>query len=128
MDKKKRLTLEDLIAAKEKPLVQTSEVYVPVLDGTLELRRQSLVTYQKAVSAINRAQTDEEALRATFEAIYAFCPMLHEQALQDAYGCKTPPDIVPLVLREDAGSVSAVVEGILAMYGDGSKAREALKN
>ena len=126
MIKQKKLSLEDLLAQKERPIEQTAEVYVPGLGGALELQRQSLVTYQKAVTAISRAQTAEEGLRATFDAIYTFCPMLHEKALQDAYGCQIPTDIVPMVFRENAADISAVMDGILAMYGDG--ARDEVKN
>ena len=126
MSEKKNLTLEDMIARKETPLQQTAEVYVPCLDGNLTIQRQSLVTYQRAVDAINGAESAEERLRATFEAVYAFCPILHEPALQEAYGCKVPPDIVPLVFREDAGSIGAVFSAILALYGDG--VRDELKN
>lgn len=124
----KKLTLEDLIALKERPIQQTREVYVPGMGGTLTLQRQSLVTYQKAVDAINRAQGAEESLRATFQCIYTFCPMLHEQALQDAYECQAPPDIVPKIFREDAGDISRVFGAILEMYGDGQALRDQVKN
>jgi len=127
---KKKLTLEDLIALKEKPLTTTAEVYVPALGGTITIQRGSLMDYQRAIDAINSASSTEERVRATFEAIYTFCPILHDPNLHIVYGTDqegcVPPDIVPRVFREDAGSISAVFNGILELYGDG--VRTEVKN
>ena len=125
--KHRKLTIADLIAHKEKPLQQTAEVYVPGMDGTIEIKRLPLVEYQELILDVNNAQTAAEQLRATFNLIYSFCPILHAQETLDACGCKgAPTDVVPLVFREDAGDMQAVTSAILEMYGNGT--RDEIKN
>ena len=58
MDKRK-LSLAELIARKEKPLKQTAEVFVPGMGGTVEIRRLPLVEYQELSSALWRFRTLE---------------------------------------------------------------------
>lgn len=129
MSEHRKLTLAELIAQKEKPLQQTAEVFVPGMGGTIEIRRRPLVEYQEGITAINEAKSAAEGMRATFDFVYAFCPILHAQELQEAYGIKgAPTDIVPAVFRENAGDISAVVSAILAMYGDGRTVRDEVKN
>ena len=128
MDKRK-LSLAELIARKEKPLKQTAEVFVPGMGGTVEIRRLPLVEYQELSSAYATAKGGGETLEAIYDMIYAFVPILHSQELLDAYGCKgAPTDVVPLVFREDVGDMVAVINAVGALYGDGGEARDEIKN
>lgn len=128
MDKRK-LTLAELIARKEKPLQQTAEVYVPGMDGTIEIKRLPLVEYQELSSAYATADGGAETLRAIYEMIYAFCPILHAQEMQEAYGIKgAPTDVVPLVFRENVTDMVAVINGIGGLYGEGTDLRNEVKN
>lgn len=128
MDKRK-LSLAELIARKEKPLRQTAEVFVPGMGGTVEIRRLPLVEYQELSSAYATAKGGGETLQAIYDMIYAFVPILHSQELLDAYGCKgAPTDVVPLVFREDVGDMVTVINAVGALYGDGAEARDEVKN
>lgn len=130
MSEKQKATVAGLIAMKEKPLVQTAEVYVPTLDMVFTVQRRGLMEYQRVVDDISNAATTEEQIRATFMAIYTFCPILHDPELQAAYGTDKAPhlplDIVPMVFREDAGAIKTVFNAILELYGDG--VRDEVKN
>lgn len=130
MAEHKKLTVADLLAMKEKPLAQTADVYVPALDRIVTIERRSLMDYQRAVDAINNATTTEEQLRATFEIIYTFCPILHDPELQAGYGTDqaphVPPDIVPMAFQQNAGAIKTVFNAILELYGDG--VRDEVKN
>ena len=129
MSQHRKLSLEELIARKEKPLRQSEEIYVPGMDGTIEIRRLPLVEYQELTSAYATARPGREVLQAIYDIIYAFCPILHAQELQEAYGCKgAPTDVVPLVFREDVGDMIQVVTAIGALYGDGQALRDEVKN
>lgn len=128
MDKRK-LSIAELLAKKERRSVQTTEVYVPGLEGCLELVRQPLGMYIDLNGRIAEAPDGEAFLRAAADEIYEFCPILHSQEMQEGYDCKVPTDIVHKLLGDSLGDYMAICTAINGLYDmDGASPRDEAKN
>lgn len=129
MSEHRKLSIAELLARKERRTVQTAEVYVPGLDGCLELVRQPLGMYIDLNGKIADAPDGESFLRAAADMIYEFCPVLHTQEMQEGFDCKVPTDIVHKLLGDGLGDYMAICSAINGMYGmDGAEARDEAKN
>lgn len=120
----KKLSIADLMAQKEKPLRESLWVDVPGLGGEIEVRRRPLARFLELTSSFTQ---DDPAgmLRAQYELIYEFCPILHDPELQAEFGCKIPTEIVPLVFQENMGDMNRVIEAVSGFY---LEAEEQVKN
>lgn len=121
----RKLTVADLLERRERKRQETRAVEVPGLGGELEIRRLPLVRFLELSDRVKEDSTAEELLRAQYDMIYAFCPILHSQELLE--GCQVPTDIVPKVFGDDMGAMNTVVNAIAAMYGVESQEDE-IKN
>lgn len=111
-----KLTIEDLLAQKDRQEVKTKTVHLDGLGGELEVRR---IPLDKFTDYMERTQKGDAKtkLETQYEMIYDCCTILHNEQLQEAYECKDPLDIVPRVLRENIMDMNALVAAISAFYG-----------
>lgn len=111
-----KLTIEDLLAQKDRQEVKTKTVHLDGLGGEMEVRR---IPLDKFTDYMERTQKGDAKtkLETQYEMIYDCCPILHNEQLQEAYECKDPLDIVPRVLRENIMDMNALVAAISAFYG-----------
>ena len=111
-----KLTIEDLLAVKERPSYEKTTVFLPSLGGELEVVKIPLARYMRMIS--EAASDDaEKSLYAQYDLIYACCPLLHDAQLQEAYACHEPSEIVPKVLQENLGDLNTLTVAITGMYG-----------
>lgn len=111
-----KLTIEDLLAQKDRRQDDVKTVYLDGLGGELEVRRIPLVKFTDYMDRTQKGDA-KATLEAQYEMIYACCPILHNEQLQEAYECKDPLDIVPKILRENIMDMNALVTAISAFYG-----------
>lgn len=113
---KKLLTIEDLLAKKGWQQDEVKRVYLHILGGELEVHRIPLVKFMDYMDRTQKGDT-KAMLEAQYEMIYACCPILHNEQLQEVYECKDPLDIVPKILRESIADMNALVTTISSFYG-----------
>ena len=111
-----KLTIEDLLAQKDWRQDDVKTVHLDGLGGELEVRRIPLVKFTDYMERTQKGDA-KAMLEAQYEMIYACCPILHNEQLQEAYECKDPLDIVPKILRENIMDMNALVTAISAFYG-----------
>lgn len=115
----KKLALEDLLARAEQRAGDKKaykQVYFPNLGGDLVFEKIPLPRMLAMMDGIDRnIVTDNLAFQV--DLIYQCCPMLRNRALQEAYDCKEPTDIVCLVFDDNFGDISKASEEILDFYG-----------
>lgn len=111
-----KLTIEDLLAQKDRRQVDVKTVHLDGLGGELEVRRIPLVKFTDYMDRTQKGDA-KATLEAQYEMIYACCPILHNEQLLEAYECKDPLDIVPKILRENIMDMNALVTAISAFYG-----------
>lgn len=111
-----KLTIEDLLAQKDLRQDNVKTVHLDGLGGELEVRRIPLVKFTDYMERTQKGDA-KATLEAQYEMIYACCPILHNEQLQEAYECKDPLDIVPKILRENIMDMNALVTAISAFYG-----------
>lgn len=111
-----KLTIEDLLAQKDRRQDDVKTVHLDGLDGELEVRRIPLVKFTDYMDRTQKGDA-KATLEAQYEMIYACCPILHNEQLLEAYECKDPLDIVPKILRENIMDMNALVTAISAFYG-----------
>ena len=111
-----KLTIEDLLAKKDRRQDDVKTVHLDGLGGELEVRRIPLVKFTDYMDRTQKGDA-KATLEAQYEMIYACCPILHNEQLLEAYECKDPLDIVPKILRENIMDMNALVTAISAFYG-----------
>lgn len=111
-----KLTIEDLLAQKDRRQDDVKTVHLDGLGGELEVRRIPLVKFTDYMERTQKGNAKTK-LETQYEMIYACCPILHNEQLLEAYECKDPLDIVPRVLRENIMDMNALVAAISAFYG-----------
>lgn len=115
----KKLALEDLLARAEQRAGDKKaykQVYFPSLGGDLVFEKIPLPRMLAMMDGVDRnIVTDNLAFQV--DLIYQCCPMLRNRALQEAYDCKEPTDIVCLVFDDNFGDISKASEEILDFYG-----------
>lgn len=111
-----KLTIEDLLAKKDRRQDDVKTVHLDGLGGELEIKR---IPLQKYMEYMERAESGnaQATLDAQNEMIFACCPILHSQQLQEAYECKDPLDIVGKVLQDNIVDMNALVTAISTFYG-----------
>ena len=80
-----------------------------------EVRRLPLARFMEISRGVN-SEDPAATLQAQYDMIYAFCPILHEDDLQEHFACDVPTDIVPKIFRENMGSMNLVVDAIGSFY------------
>lgn len=111
----KKLNIADLMAQKEKVVKKSLWVDVPELGGEIEVRRQPLARFMELSSKVT-PEDPVATLQAQYDMIYAFCPILHDNALQEHFKCQVPTDIVPKIFNENIESMNLVVNAIGSFY------------
>lgn len=111
-----KLTIEDLLAQKDRQQDDVKTVHLDGLGGELEVRRIPLVKFTDYMERTQKGDS-KATLEAQYEMIYACCPILHNEQLLEAYECKDPLDIVPKILRENIMDMNALVTAISSFYG-----------
>lgn len=129
MDKRKKLTLEELVAKKEQrnqDKLIFKDVFIPSLGGCLTLKK---LPVSRFVSLTGRydASDFEQAIDYQIALAYASCPMFQNKELQEAYEVGEPSEIVMAVLADDLGALSQLTDAITGFYGLG-EAEEEVKN
>lgn len=131
MDKKthKKLALEDLMARAEQRAGDKKaykQFFVETMDGELTFEKIPLT---RVLAMMDRVESDTmiENLDFQVDLIYQCCPMLRNHALQEAYNCKEPTDIVCAVFEDNLGIITQASEAILDFYGMADK-KDAVKN
>ena len=115
----KKLALEDLMARAEQRAGDKKaykQVYFPTLGGELVFEK---IPLPRVLAMMDRVESDTmiENLDIQVDLIYQCCPMLRNHALQEAYNCKEPTDIVCAVFDDNFGDISKASEEILDFYG-----------
>lgn len=111
-----KLTIEDLLAKKDRQEVKSKTVYLNGLGGELEVRRIPLARYMEYTDKASSGDA-QAMLEAQCEMIYACCPILHDQQLQEAYECREPLEIVEKVLQDNLADMNALTVAIASLYG-----------
>lgn len=125
----KKLALEDLMARAEQRAGDKKaykQVYFPTLGGELVFEK---IPLPRVLAMMDRVESDTmiENLDLQVDLIYQCCPMLRNHALQEAYNCKEPTDIVCAVFEDDLGTITQASEAILDFYGLADN-KDAVKN
>lgn len=112
-----RLTIEQLIAKKDHRSPETRLVHLDSLGGDLEIRKIPLGRYMEMSGRVEKADDMAEALSIEYEMIYACCPILHSQQLQEAYECRDPLEIVPKLFDDNLSDLNKIMAEIAMFYG-----------
>ena len=125
----KKLALEDLMARAEQRAGDKKaykQVYFPTLGGELVFEK---IPLPRVLAMMDRVESDTmiENLDLQVDLIYQCCPMLRNHALQEAYNCKEPTDIVCAVFEDNLGTITQASEAILDFYGLEDN-KDAVKN
>lgn len=130
-DKKnlKRLTLEDIIFAKEKrekDKLQVKEIEIPSLGGTLLFKRPSDEMVFDMIDSLNDNKDMKNIVDEMAKIIYACCDQLHEKELYEEFDVGDPVDIVFEVM--DSGDIIDVGDKVCSMNSLYQNAGETVKN
>ena len=107
----KKATIEDLIARKVQSDDDKLKVkLVDIADG-LALEVLTLL------DGVEDDKSLTQSVGFMQQLVYESCPMLHDKALQNAYECVEPYDIVLAVLNDNIGVLSDLTEAIMDFYG-----------
>lgn len=126
----KKLTIDELIARKrqsEADKLQVKEVYIESLGGNILLKKGSISKVINLMDGISSEPTMKENYDFQRELVYEHCPILHDKALQDAYECVEPVDIVNTLFDENFMEISKISDEILDFYGLGDE-KDTVKN
>ena len=121
-----KLTLEQLMH-QDQDERRRALVTVPGLGGELEIVRLPLPQYLAMMDPYQEGTTSD-VLRMMVEIVYAHVPIFHEQALQEAYDCRIPTDVVCRVLRDNMGDLALLVAEISLLYGTPREQYDEIKN
>ncbi len=118
---KKKLTLDDLVARKlqgKLAKMQIKHFDSKELGGTLEIRKISLKRYLSLANDV--AEEDlEDNLDFMSSLIFECCPLFNQNSkqLMETYDCSEATELPILILNENMGEMSSIVEIISKMYG-----------
>lgn len=129
MDKKTKITLDELIRRKEQMLAtkkqkKTCELYVESLDGVITVTEPD----RSLVNDCRNMKSGEGDPYLLYQCVVE--PDLKSKALQEAYECTTPTDIVDKVFAAgEIGQISTFILS-LARYNSASvqKITDEIKN
>lgn len=122
---KKKLTIADLIDAKEKfdeKKKETKDVYVEELGAVVTIEKPTRKLIMESIEMGNEGGDDFLVYNCITE------PNLKDSELQKIYGCVEPTDIVEKIFN--MGSTKGIAEQVLSLAGFDSKvtAVDELKN
>ena len=125
----KKLALEDLMTRAEQRAGDKKsykQVYIEPIGGELTMEK---IPLPRVLSMLDGVDSDSMTENLDFQVnlIYQCCPMLRNHALQEAYNCKDPTDIVCAVFEDNMGAISKAAEAILDFYGL-ADSKDAVKN
>lgn len=112
-----RLTIEQLIAKKDHQSPEVKMVHLDSLGGDLEIKKIPLGRYMEMNGRVEKAADMAEVLSIEYEMIYACCPILHSQRLQEAYECRDPLEIVPKLFDDNLSDLNTIMAEIATFYG-----------
>lgn len=101
-----RLTLEQLIAAKERreqDMLKVEEIEIPSLNGTLLFKRPSDEILFDMINIVQNDQDTKTIVDEMAKIIYACCDQLHDQKLYEELEVGDPVDVVFAIM--DAGDI-----------------------
>ena len=110
-----KLSLTELMALKDRETRKTAEVYLPGIDGKITIKALPLAEFLD-MDGTGDVSTGPGMTRAMDEKIYAHCPDMHRQELQEHFGCAVPTDIVRAMLGESLGDRSILGSAINSLY------------
>lgn len=125
----KRLTLEDIISAKEKrdrDKLKVEEIEIPSLEGTLVFKRPSDELIFDMIDALSDNRDTRNVVDEMAKIIYACCDQLHEKELYEEFDVGDPVDIVFEVM--DSGDIIDVGDKVCSMNSLYQNAGETVKN
>ncbi len=129
MDEKKRLTLEQLIAARDKKeavMTRVEEFEIPSLDGTLAFKCPSDPMLFDMINALAEDQSMERITDEMAKVIYGCCDQLHDQELYEALEVGDPVNVVFEIMG--AGDIIQVGDKVCSMNPLYSEIEDQVKN
>ena len=127
--KPQRLTLEQLIAAKERKdqnLLKTAEIEIPSLGGTLLFKRPSDDIIFDMVNIIQNDPDTKRVVDEMAKIIYTCCDQLHDKTLYEEMDVGDPVDVVFSIM--DSGDILDVGDKVCNMNSIYSNAEKEVKN
>ena len=126
MDKKTKLTLDELIRRKEQILAnkkrdETAEVFVKSIGGSVIIKSPD----SKLLSDVEEM---DDKLAANAYIVYncVISPRLKDQHLQEVYGCREPIEIVDKLFLP--GEVLRLADAIVKLAGFDEERVQTIKN
>lgn len=116
----RNITLDILLARKEqsrKDKIAIKLFYSNVLNGNIEVQKQSLFKILNKLDGINEEKDITENLRNTCNLILEHVPLFKNKELQTEYDCVEPTDIVVEIFDNNIGEINKLASFILEMYG-----------
>lgn len=127
--KLQRLTLEQLIAAKERKdqdLLKVEEIEIPSLDGTLLFKRPSDEMLFDMINIVKDDQDTKTIIDEMAKIIYACCDQLHDKTLYEELEVGDPVDTVFAIM--DSGDILAVGDKVCNMNSLYANVENEIKN
>lgn len=127
--KRTRLTLEQLIAAKEqreKDRLMVKEIDIPALGGSLLFKRPSDELIFDLVESVQKDDSLANSCDQYATVLHACCDQLRDPELREALDVSNPVDVVYAIL--DAGDIVSVGDQVCQMNSLYQTAEESVKN
>lgn len=112
-----KATIGALLARKDKGVLKTKEVYVPVLGMDVVVEKKPLSVVAGFFDDMRADMSFSKSIEIYQELIYTCVPIFHDKKLQDAYECAEPYDVIPAVFDDNVMAIQALGNEILSMYG-----------
>lgn len=130
MDKKTKLTLDQLLARKaqrEDEKLKVKEIYSEILGGVLVAKKLPLGKFLDLTDLVG--STAEEGLKANCMLIYECCDIFHNAELIKTFNCAEPYDVILAILNDNVVEIARIAGKIMEFYGYGEKKiGEEIKN
>lgn len=120
MDKKKRITLNDLLARKEqadKDKMELKYLYCEGLGGEIQVVRLPMRRILEYMDEVGEQTKMVESMEWNIQLIYAHCPIFKDRQLQEVYECKEPDEIIEKVFNGNISAIGTFAQKILTLYG-----------
>lgn len=124
-----RLTLEQLIAAKERrerDMLRVEAIEIPSLGGTLEFKRPSDDLIFDMINVVKDDEDTKTVVDEMAKIIYACCDQLHDQTLYEEFDVADPVDVVFSIM--DSGEILSVGDKVCSMNSLYESVEETVKN
>ena len=124
-----RLTLEQLIAAKERKdqdMLKVEEIEIPSLQGTLLFKRPSDELLFDMINIVQHDQDTKTIVDEMAKIIYACCDQLHDKTLYEELDVGDPVDVVFAIM--DSGDILNVGGKVCDMNSLFANIEDEIKN